>query len=331
MEKTNYIDQLNQERAEKIDKKIVILEKELINAKAAYHRAKKNKEKKMSMIKKWENDYEHIIEKNNIEHDINTKQTQVIIIDNQLVELKQKKEFLTWGQTQKHKAQVEKITDDLINQLGWNYKEKTISTPYESGRKELSIQEGKDSLSDTRNSYNTDDEHIEYAPQNSIEWTFWNYASDAEQEIYDTADYGLWNSDDISPALIEALEYYETHEDINPENTENHSKADSLDNQYEDYDEDFYEQRKTSKSSKKRIKDYENFDEDFNTEDDHKIRLNWTNKEFLGFDKHNSKNKKNYRRYQHVETEPANRVKKWVKKKKKNDTQKDRERYGLAA
>jgi|GEM_PF-5798877 len=50
-EQTNYIDQLNQERLKKIDEKITTLTKELKNAKTAYDRALKNKEKKISMIK----------------------------------------------------------------------------------------------------------------------------------------------------------------------------------------------------------------------------------------------------------------------------------------
>jgi hypothetical protein len=98
--------------------------------------------------------------------------------------------------------------------MNWNkyypksYKEKEISTPHESGRKELSTKD-KDSLSETWKAHKTDDETIEFTSKNEINWAFEESAYDAEQEIYDTIDYNLWNTENISPALVEALEYYE--------------------------------------------------------------------------------------------------------------------------
>ncbi len=93
-----------------------------------------------------------------------------------------------------------------------SYKEKEISTPYESGRRELSTR-NKDNISDTRNTHNTDDENTEYTHKSAIEWAFWESAYDAEQDIYRTIDYNLWNTEDVSPALVEALEYYKQEEE----------------------------------------------------------------------------------------------------------------------
>lgn len=218
-----------------------------------------------------------------------------------------------------------------------SYKEKKNPTPHESGRKWLSTT-NKDSLSKNRNEYNTDDETVEFTHKSEVEWIFGESSHDAEQDIYDTIDAKLW-SKDISPDLMEALSFYEEHEE--PSSAEklhqlakNHKSKST--NQYEDYDEEFYEKRKKTKLSKKELKNqeieikYNDVENEFNLEDDHKIKLNSTNKLSSWYDKYNSKNKKNYKRYQHVDTEPTNRVKKGVKKKNRNNTQKDIEKYGFA-
>ena len=94
-----------------------------------------------------------------------------------------------------------------------SYKEKTNPFPYESGRKE---RPKIDAPTPARDGIK-EDGNINYTPynqKNEIESVWWDLTSDAEEEIYATIDYSLWNTDNISPALIEALEFYEENEEI---------------------------------------------------------------------------------------------------------------------
>ena len=222
-----------------------------------------------------------------------------------------------------------------------SYKEREISTPHESGRKELSTNGDKDSVSDTRAAHNTDNETIEYTPKSAIEWAFWESSSDAEQDIYDAIDYSLWNTQDVSPALMEALEYYEEHEEVSSAEklhqlAKNHKTKIESTNQYEDYDEDFYEQRKNKKMTKKDLENqeleekYEEIEEEIM---DKTNRISKSQKEMsdISYDgKKDAKIRKNTKSRNAKSKERYNRSHKTDRKNNKN-TQKDIEKYGFAA
>lgn len=339
MKKKTHIDQLNQERAEKIDKKIALLKKDLRNAQTAYNRAEKNRETDIEkqMLKRKKDDL--LRAESDVDSKIRKKQKNMRNIDNQLIELKSRKKDLKRSQTPKHIAKVEKLTDDLINHLWGSYKEKKNPTPHESGRNELPTKdqdEWEKKVSDTRNKHNIHDEQIEFTPYAETNSIYWDSALNTEAELLDTVWYNLWDTD-ISPDLMEALKFYEEHEEPNTTErlnqfSKNHQSKTKKTNQYDDVDKDFYGQKKYKKLSKKKLKKqeieekYSDLEENINLEDDHKIKLNSTNKISSGFDKYNPKNKKNYRRYQHIDTEPANRVK---KKNKTRNIEENIQKYGF--
>ncbi len=322
-EQTNYIDQLNQERLKKIDEKITTLTKELKNAKTAYDRALKNKEKKISMIKEWKNTYEYLIKEQNIDENINKKRRQVINIDNQLSELKIKKEELTWRKTLQNQEKINSLTEELINHLEGkkiykSYKEKQEPAVGKqlwenlSNTKAKQAQAARDILQEDEEQLNQNNPWKEHDPK--LKFIPIEDIADpsAEKNIYN-----IWSYED-SPALMEALERDTPNEDNNTE------QNDLKNDYYNTFNEEYFEEKKSKKQieieAKKQELDikYGDLEKDSHQIDGHKIRLNKTNKPVSGSDKYQAKNKKNYKRYQHIETEPANRVKKGIKKKNRN-------------
>jgi type II secretory pathway component PulJ len=95
MENKNYIDQLNEERIEKINNKIAILTKDLRNAKIAYNKTQENEEADIEKQMLNKNKSELFNVQRHINFNIIKKEDNIRNIDNELTNLKQRKKDLT--------------------------------------------------------------------------------------------------------------------------------------------------------------------------------------------------------------------------------------------
>lgn len=163
-------------------------------------------------------------------------------------------------------------------------------------------------------------EYPEYNGKEEISSVFWESAYDAEQEIYDNIDYKLWSTD-INADLLEVLQYNEQHEEV--DETEHLEKTKKNKYSFEMKEEE-HNNHYSQKNFKKDIKDNEKlFNEHHEILQDELSVVKKIDERHPGKDNtnenikaRNSKNKRHYRRRQHTKSEPAHRIKKWVKKKK---------------